>query len=159
MPVRPTTDVAKEALFNILHNQYGIEFATALDLFSGTGSIAYELHSRGCKQVTAVDKNNKCTIFIEQTKDKLQMDNFNVVQANCFSFLKTAWNKYDIIFADPPYDMPDFEKIVELVFNKELLKPEGVLIVEHSKDTSLSHLTNYINTRNYGNVHFSFFEG
>lgn len=158
LPVRPTTDMAKEALFNILHNQYGLESMVALDLFSGTGSIAFEFYSRECEHITAVDQNIKCIRFIRSTKENLKMDSLEVVQANCFSFLKSTWKKYDIIFADPPYDMPDFAKIVELVFERNLINPEGVLIVEHSKDTNLSHFPAYVTTRNYGSVHFSFFE-
>jgi 16S rRNA (guanine(966)-N(2))-methyltransferase RsmD len=150
--------MAKEALFNILHNQYGIEGADILDLFSGTGSLSYEFYSRECNHITSVDKNNKCIRFIRDTKEKLQMDSLEVIQADSFSFLKSTWKKYDIIFADPPYSMPDFEKIVELVFNRELLNTDGILIIEHSRDTNLSHFANHTNTRNYGSVHFSFFE-
>lgn len=158
LPVRPTTDMAKEALFNILNNQYDIDELNVLDLFAGTGSISYEFYSRECQNVTAVDKNVNCIKYIRETKEKLNMETLDVVQSDCFIFLEKAWKKYDLIFADPPYDMPNFAKIVELVFEKKLLKPEGLLIVEHSKDTLLNKLPQYINTRKYGSVHFSFFE-
>lgn len=158
LPVRPTTDMAKEALFNILNNQYDIDKLNVLDLFAGTGSISYEFYSRECQNVTAVDKNVNCIKYIRETKEKLNMETLDVVQSDCFIFLEKAWKKYDLIFADPPYDMPDFAKIVELVFEKKLLNPEGLLIVEHSKDTLLNKLPQYINTRKYGSVHFSFFE-
>lgn len=158
LPVRPTTDMAKEALFNILNNQFDLTEVSALDLFAGTGGISYEFYSRGCASVTAVDQNFKCVKYIRETKDNLNMNSLEVMQANCFNFLDKAWNKYDIIFADPPYDMPNFEKIVELVFEKNLLNPEGMLIVEHSKNTNLNKFPQHINTRNYGSVHFSFFE-
>lgn len=158
LPVRPTTDMAKEALFNILNNQYDIDELNVLDLFAGTGSISYEFYSRECQNVTAVDKNVNCIKYIRETKEKLNMETLDVVQSDCFIFLEKAWKKYDLIFADPPYDMPNFAKIVELVFEKKLLNPEGLLIVEHSKDTLLNKLPQYINTRKYGSVHFSFFE-
>lgn len=158
LPVRPTTDMAKEALFNILNNMYDFSDLHILDLFAGTGSISYEFYSRECESVTSVDKNINCIKFIRQTKENLNMDTLDVVQSDCFSFLEKAWKKYDIIFADPPYDMLDFAKIVELVFQNKLLNPEGVLIVEHSKDTHLNKFAQYINTRNYGSVHFSFFQ-
>ncbi len=150
--------MAKEALFNILNNQFDFSGLSILDLFSGTGSISYEFYSRDCKNVTAIDQNNKCIKFIRQTKENLKMETLEVIQSNCFSFLEKAWNKYDIIFADPPYDMPNFDKIVEIVFEKNLLKPNGILIVEHSKNTHLNHFPQYTNTRKYGSVHFSFFE-
>ncbi len=86
------------------------------------------------------------------------MENLEVVQADCFGFVQSTWKKYDIIFADPPYDMPDYERLVNIIFEKQLLNPDGMLIVEHSKNTKLGHLPNYDNTRNYGSVHFSFFE-
>jgi len=158
LPVRPTTDMAKEALFNILHNKYDLSELNILDLFAGTGSISYEFYSRECESVTAVDQNIKCIKYIKETKENLNMETLDVVQSDCFSFLEKAWKKYDIIFADPPYDMPNFAKIVELVFEKKLLNSEGLLIVEHSKDTNLNKFPQYINTRNYGSVHFSFFE-
>jgi len=158
LPVRPTTDMAKEALFNIISNIYDFSELNVLDLFSGTGSISYEFYSRECANVTAVDQNFKCINFIRKTKENLNMDSLDVIQANCFSFLEKAWNKYDIIFADPPYDMPDFDNVVKLVFDKNLLSNNGMLIVEHSKNTHLNNFSQYVNTRKYGSVHFSFFE-
>jgi 16S rRNA (guanine(966)-N(2))-methyltransferase RsmD len=150
--------MAKEALFNILFNQYDFSELNVLDLFSGTGSIAYEFYSRECQSVTSVDQNIHCVKYIRSTKDALKMDTLDVVQANCFNFLEKAWKKYDIIFADPPYDMPDFDKIVKLVFERKLLSEEGVLIIEHSKNTHLNSFPEYVSTRKYGSVHFSFFE-
>ncbi len=158
LPVRPTTDMAKEALFNIIYNQYDLSNKDVLDLFAGTGSLSYEFYSRGCKSISAVDQNSKCIKFIRETKEKLQMESLEIVQANCFNFLERIIRKYDIIFADPPYAMPDFEKIVSLVFDRKLLNENGILIIEHSKHTSLNKFPQYINTRNYGSVHFSFFE-
>ena len=158
LPVRPTTDMAKEALFNILQNKIYLEDANVLDLFSGTGNMAYEFFSRECENITAVDQNSKCVRFINKTKDDLKMDSLEVVQADCFAFVKGTYKKYDIIFADPPYDMSNYIELVELILNKEILSDEGLLIVEHSKDTNLSQIQSYTSTRRYGGVHFSFFE-
>ena len=158
LPVRPTTDMAKEALFNILQNQYDFYECTVLDLFAGTGNISYEFVSRGCNPVTAIDLNSKCIQFIKSTKDQLEMDNLNIIQSDCFGYLEHANTKFDIIFADPPYDMPDFDRIVQVVFDKQLLNDEGILIIEHSKKTKLRQFKQHLKTKNYGSVHFSFFE-
>ncbi|RLD41861.1 MAG: 16S rRNA (guanine(966)-N(2))-methyltransferase RsmD [Bacteroidetes bacterium] len=158
LPVRPTTDMAKEALFNILQNKIYIEDANVLDLFSGTGNMAYEFFSRESESVTAVDQNSRCIRFIKKIKDELEMHSLEVVQADCFSFVKGAYKKYDIIFADPPYDMPNYIEFVELILEKKILTEEGILIVEHSKNTNLSKIQSYTSTRRYGGVHFSFFE-
>lgn len=158
LPVRPTTDMAKEALFNILQNQIDFTEMSVLDMFAGTGSISYEFCSRECQSVVSVEQNPNCIRFIKGTKEQFGLDQLEVIQANCFDFLKRAWKKYDIIFADPPYDMPNFEELVQMVFDKELLSEGGMLIVEHSKKTDLSNFPNYRNTRKYGSVNFSFFE-
>jgi len=150
--------MAKEALFNILQNKIYMEEANVLDLFSGTGNMAYEFFSRECESITAVDQNSKCVRFINKTKDELNMDSLEVIQADCFAFVKGAFNKYDIIFADPPYDMPNYIEFVELILEKKLLTEDGILIVEHSKNTNLSQIQLYTSTRRYGGVHFSFFE-
>jgi len=158
LPVRPTTDMAKEALFNILNNKYYIDELSVLDLFSGTGNIAYEFFSRESEKITCVEQNAKCIKFIRETKEKFEMDSLNVVQSDCFSFLKSAKNKYHIIFADPPYDMPNYEEVVDLVFSMDLLEEDGVLIMEHSKKTNLSLHKNFSEKRRYGGVNFSFFK-
>jgi len=159
LPVRPTTDMAKEALFNILQNKIYLEEANVLDLFSGTGNMAFEFFSRECESITAVDQNTKCVSFIKKVKDELKMDSLEIVNADCFAFIKGNHKKYDIIFADPPYDMPNYIELVELILKKELLAEDGILIVEHSKNTNLSHINKYSNTRKYGGVNFSFFGG
>jgi len=158
LPVRPTTDMAKEALFNILHNKYYIDEISVLDLFSGTGNIAYEFCSRESKQVTSVEQNAKCVRFIREVKDSLALDNLSIIQSDCFSFLKSAKGKYDIIFADPPYDMPNYEEVIDLVFDRQLLSDEGILIMEHSKKTNLSLNKYFSEKRRYGGVNFSFFK-
>ena len=158
LPVRPTTDMAKEALLNILNNKYYIDELSVLDLFSGTGNIAYEFYSRESESITCVEQNAKCIRFIKETKEKFEMDNLNIIQSDCFSFLKTTKNKYHIIFADPPYDMPNYEEVVDIVFSRELLEEDGILIMEHSKKTNLSLHKYFSEKRRYGGVNFSFFK-
>ncbi|WP_298504604.1 RsmD family RNA methyltransferase [uncultured Maribacter sp.] len=159
LPVRPTTDMAKEALFNILNNTYYIEDIILLDLFAGTGNISFEFASRGATQLTAVDANYGCVKYIDKISDELEL-NINTIKSDVFSFLENVKQKSTIIFADPPYDLSieDFTKIPEMVFSNELLLNDGVLIIEHSKHTDLSSLKNFANQRRYGGSVFSFFE-
>ncbi|MFC0605827.1 16S rRNA (guanine(966)-N(2))-methyltransferase RsmD [Winogradskyella pulchriflava] len=159
LPVRPTTDMAKEALFNILNNQYYFDDISVLDLFSGTGNISYEFASRGTEQITAVDANYGCIKFINETAEAFDMT-IQTIKSDVFKFLENSKLKYTIIFADPPYnfDVEAFSKIPELVFENQLLEDEGVLIVEHSKHTDLSDLEHYAYSKSYGGNMFSFFE-
>jgi len=159
LPVRPTTDMAKEALFNILNNQYYFDDISVLDLFSGTGNISYEFASRGTENITAVDADYGCIKFINQTADFFEMK-INTIKSDVFKFLEKSQQKHTIIFADPPYDfdLETFSKIPKLVFQNELLENEGLLIVEHSKHTDLSQLKHFSYSKNYGGNVFSFFE-
>jgi 16S rRNA (guanine966-N2)-methyltransferase len=159
LPVRPTTDMSKEALFNILNNQFEFADLKVLDLFSGTGNISYEFASRGSKPITSVDGNFGCVQFIRRTAAAFDMD-IHPIKSDVFSFLEKAKTSFDIIFADPPYDLPqkDFEKITELVFEKEILNEDGLLIIEHSKHTQLDHMSHFSYQKNYGGSVFSFFE-
>ncbi|MEP5254922.1 MULTISPECIES: RsmD family RNA methyltransferase [Winogradskyella] len=159
LPVRPTTDMAKEALFNILNNQYYFDDISVLDLFSGTGNISYEFGSRGTTQITAVDDHYGCIKFINETADAFDLT-ISTIKSDVFKFLERSKQKHTIIFADPPYDfeVEAFSKIPELVFQNALLEDEGVLIVEHSKHTDLSHLEHYAYSKSYGGNMFSFFE-
>lgn len=157
LPVRPTTDFAKEALFNILNHQINYEEIAALDLFSGTGNLSYELGSRDCPEITSIDANYKCYQFIKQTANDLKF-NLHPIKADVFKFLnKPAQKQFDLIVADPPYDLKNIYQIPELVFKNSWLKPEGLLVVEHGKETDLSELKGFEQTRKYGHVHFSFF--
>ena len=158
LPVRPTTDMAKEALFNIINNEYYFEGLDVLDLFAGTGSISFEFCSREANSVTSVDKNPKCVKFISDTKEALNLDMLEVVQADAFKFLERNFKKYDIIFADPPYDMPDFNKLADLIIDKDILNDDGLIIIEHSKKTNFNSSPNCFQTRKYGSVNFSFFK-
>ncbi len=158
LPVRPTTDMAKEALFNIINNQYYFDEITVLDLFAGIGSIAYEFASRGTENIVCIDENIGCINFIEKTTDEFEMP-IKCIKSDVFKYLQSCDNKYTIVFADPPYNFSDdlFKKIHNLVFQNNLLDNEGLLIIEHSKHTDLAQLENYDSSRIYGGNMFSFF--
>lgn len=159
LPVRPTTDMAKEALFNILNNKFYFDDISVLDLFSGTGSISYEFASRGTKNITAVDEDLGCIKFTNKTAEEFEMS-IRAIKGDVFKFLETAKLRVNVIFADPPYaySLELFSKIPELIFQNNLLEDDGLLIVEHAKQTDLSKLPNYSYSKNYGGNVFSFFE-
>lgn len=158
LPVRPTKDMAKEALFNILSNRYYFPELTVLDLFSGTGNISFEFASREVAHVKAVDQDQGCIHYIDKISTQLDLG-ITTVKNDVFTFLSKHDVQYDIIFADPFYDMDesDFAKIPELVFANNMLLEHGVLIVEHSKRTNLSKLPHFKEQRKYGGSAFSFF--
>lgn len=156
LPVRPTTDFAKESLFNILANRIDFSETKLLELFAGTGNIGYEFASRGCKDITSIDVNFPCVQFIKRTNKELGI-NGRVMRSEAFRFLKQHKEKYDFIFADPPYLLEGIEQIPAIVFKNELLNPDGILVVEHEKHLDLSEHPNYQETRRYGKVNFSFF--
>lgn len=156
LKARPTTDFAKESLFNILNNKINFENVNVLDTFSGTGSISYEFASRGAKSVTAIEINSEHVTFIRNENNKLNL-NIKVVQANAFYYLKKTKLKFEVIFCDPPYDISGIEQIPDIIFKNEVLLPEGILILEHSKKYNFNKHANFNETRQYGSVHFSFF--
>lgn len=159
LPVRPTTDMAKEALFNILTNRYYFPDIQVLDLFAGTGNISYEFASRGTDHITCIDADQGCVKFISETSEMLD---FGILASknSVFNYLEKTGTKVDVIFADPPYQMSleNFSKIPELVFKNDLLLKNGVLIIEHAKQMDLSHLARFSDQRKYGGTSFSFFE-
>lgn len=159
LPVRPTTDMAKEALFNILNNSYYFEDLSVLDLFAGTGNISFEFASRGSTDITAVDIDQRCVSFIASTAKELDFK-ISTIKSDILKFLPKVRSTYDIIFADPPYKMSieDFAEIPKLVFVNNLLLENGVLIIEHSKYMDLSHLDGFSEQRKYGGSIFSFFK-
>jgi len=159
LPVRPTTDMCKEALFNIINNHFNFANLKILDLFAGTGNISYEFASRGATPITSVDADNGCTNFIKKTASDLDLD-ITTIKSDVFSFLEKNKSSYDIIFADPPYDLSqeNFEKIIKLVFENNLLDEDGLLIIEHSKHTKLENMINFSFSRAYGGSVFSFYE-
>ncbi|HEY1024917.1 MAG TPA: RsmD family RNA methyltransferase [Sphingobacteriaceae bacterium] len=158
LPVRPTTDLAKEALFNILNNRYAFEGLRVLDLFSGTGNMSLEFGSRGAAEVIAVDKHFGCFNFLKQTAVKHDLKNIRANKADVFKFLELETEPFDIIFADPPYDLPTIPRIPEIVFNRNLLTTGGLLIVEHPTMKKLDSHPNFAEQRKYGSSSFSFFE-
>lgn len=160
LPTRPTTDFAKEGLFNMLQSRLDAEYSEmdALDLFCGTGNITYEFASRGMRSVTSVEIDFKCYEFIQKSLAKFELKQCRIIRNDVFLFLKICKIKFDLIFADPPYEMPNISKIHSLVVERDLLKPGGLLIIEHGSKTKLNHLTHFIEARNYGNVHFSIFK-
>lgn len=157
LPVRPTTDFAKEGLFNILNNRIDLDGTTVLDLFSGTGHISLELASRGAASITAVDVHMKCVGFLRSAASELKAP-IQTVKSEVFSFLKSAHGSYDLIFADPPYDLPNIPEIHQWVFDRNLLNTSAWLIIEHGPRTNLSALAGFKDQRKYGNVNFSFFQ-
>lgn len=159
LPVRPTTDMAKEGLFNILNNHFYFDAISVLDLFAGTGNISYEFASRGTKDIIAVDQDFGCIKFINQTSENFKMP-IKTVKSDVFKFLEKASLKFNVIFADPPYafTLEQFSKIPELVFQNNLLETDGLFVVEHSKETNLSQLEHFSYSKSYGGNMFSFFE-
>jgi 16S rRNA (guanine966-N2)-methyltransferase len=159
LPVRPTTDMSKEALFNVLNNHFSFEGLKILDLFAGTGNISFEFASRGSTPITSVDADFGCVKFIKQVAAEYDF-NIAATKSDVFQFLERNKATYDIIFADPPYalDQKTFDKIVLLVFEKNTLQEDGMMIIEHSKYTKLDHLIHFSFKKSYGGSIFSFFE-
>jgi 16S rRNA (guanine(966)-N(2))-methyltransferase RsmD len=159
LPVRPTTDMAKEGLFNILTHRIYFQDLEVIDLFAGIGSISFEFVSRGTQRITAVDTNYDCIKFLTKTSEELDL-NLNIIKSDAFEFLEKTTLKADVIFADPPYDIPleDFEAIEKTIRDRALLSEDGLLIIEHSKHSSLEHLDTFTEQRRYGNSVFSFFK-
>lgn len=155
---RPTTDFAKENLFNSLTNLFDWEDVTMLDLFSGTGSISYEAASRGASRVLSIEGNSQHQRFIAQTIKSMKFEAIESVRSNVFTFLKSGFTeKFDLIFADPPYDMEELATVPELVFEKGLLAEDGVFVFEHSGDYDFSGHERFWQLKRYGSVHFTFF--
>jgi len=156
--LRPTTDMSKESLMNILNFKYEISSIKIVDLFSGSGNLSYEFFSRGCKEVTAVEINKKCVEFIKTKSNELKL-NLKIIKKDVFTFLKNTKFNYDVIFADPPYsfNMNDYEKLISVIFKKSILNKGGCLVIEHSKKISLKDQENYYESRNYGGCCMTFF--
>lgn len=155
--IRPTTDFAKEALFNILQNRIDFEGKKALDLFGGSGSISYEFASRGCTEIVTVEKNIKSCEFIKKTAREFGFENIRVVKMDVFAFLKMCSASFDLIFADPPFKLENIQRVPLLIFEKKLLDENGTLIVEHPSDVEFSAIKELKETRKYGIVNFSIF--
>lgn len=154
---RPTTDFAKEGLFNILQNLYDPEDLDVLDLFAGTGSISYEFASRGARSVLTIEIEQSYYNFIRATSRELEMDMVSVIKGDVFRYLKKPYQSFDIIFADPPYDHPLLETLPDLVFDSEILAKGGQFILEHPGTFSFTSHNHFLDQRKYGGVNFSFF--
>lgn len=156
--IRPTTDFAKEALFNILQNRIDFEGLKTLDLFGGSGSISYELASRGCAEITTIEKNPKICAFIKKNVLEFKFENIiKVICMDVFKYLNLSSDTYDLIFADPPFKLENIERIPTLVFEKKLLRENGILIVEHPVEVKFTGIMQLQETREYGTVNFSIF--
>ncbi|MGC9332105.1 MAG: 16S rRNA (guanine(966)-N(2))-methyltransferase RsmD [Bacteroidales bacterium] len=155
---RPTTDFARESLFNILNNHYNLNEIRFLDLFSGSGAISFEMFSRGCEAISCVEINRLQSDFIKKVFKELKADTVSVYNANAISYLEKVQQEYHIIFADPPFDTEDYQEIHRLVFERNLLRPGGLLVIEHNKTHNFSWFPHFLEHRRYGGVHFSIFE-
>lgn len=154
---RPTTDFARENIFNVIDNLIDLDGMTALDLFAGTGAVSFEFASRGCCLVTSVEKAATQYRFIEQVKQQLQADEVQPVRGDVFKFIETCRQQYDIIFADPPYDLPRLPEVPQLVLSSALVKPGTIFVMEHSRSNDFSALPHFSQHRAYGSVNFSIF--
>jgi len=154
---RPTTDIAKEGLFNILQNNLDFEELKTLDLFGGTGSISYELASRGARDLTIVEKDPKMFEFIQKTAETLKLENFKVVRSEVFRFIDQCNQKFDFIFAGPPYALQTIDELPRKIFEKDLLEPGGWFILEHTPRNDYQSFAHYKSSRNYGTTVFSIF--
>ncbi|MCE2773209.1 MAG: RsmD family RNA methyltransferase [Bacteroidetes bacterium] len=157
LPVRPTTDFAKEGLFNSMSHYMDFEQQTYLDLFAGIGNITFEMASRGCEDITCVDVNFKCCRFIQQTAEQLEFNQVRVIKQDAFDFIRKAKRKWSFIFCDPPYDLQETAQLPGLIFKHELLQPGGLLIIEHEERMKFQDVSHLVETRRYGKVNFSFF--
>lgn len=157
LPVRPTTDQAKESLFNVLANQYDLQGIKVLDLFAGTGNISYEFLSRGALKVVSVDANFKCFQFHKKIKQELNLKHYTPYKGDVFRAIKSIDSKFDIVFADPPYQLKNIGDLGPILLGLDIYEPNGKLIIEHGKDTSYD-LPQLEQHRKYGGVNFSFFD-
>jgi len=158
LKIRPTTNFAKESLFNILNNHYSIESTTVLDLFAGSGNISLEFISRGSNTVVSVDNNIKCVNFIKGMKEKLEINNLIIQLANANSFLKKNNICYDIIFLDPPYEyvQSEYDLIIKNILDNDIMNENAMIVIEHSIFINFEQHFMFYSTRKYGRVHFTF---
>lgn len=158
-PTRPTTDFAKEALYNILQHKIDFEETKMLDLFGGTGNHCYEFLSRGSEDVTYVDSFGKCVAFVKKTAKELGVeDELKVIKSDVFRFIKSNTDQYDFIFADPPYHLKTLHQLPDLILDNDLLAENGILTIEHDNQNSFEEHKRFVDVRKYGGCMFSFFE-
>jgi len=155
---RPTTDFAKENLFNVLENLVDWDELDGLDLFAGTGSFAFEMLSRGCRSVTAVELNHKHALFIEKVAKELHCETLTLIRGDVLRYLSSgAKTSFDLVFADPPYDLTELPALPDLVLNSDLLREKGIFVLEHSRKNNFASLPCFVMQRIYGSVNFSIF--
>jgi 16S rRNA (guanine966-N2)-methyltransferase len=157
LPVRPTTDIAKEALFNILQHQLDWEDCNCLDLFCGTGNISFELASRGAQEIDAIDIHAKCLFYVKDIAKQYDL-NIGTRKADVFKFITSCKKSYDFIFADPPYDVAQLPQLPQMILENGLLKEDGILVVEHPSTRKLVDHPLFVETRKYGYSSFSFYQ-
>lgn len=157
VPTRPTTDFAKEGLFNILQNQWDLTEVSFLDLFCGTGNISYEMSSRGCTDIISIDLFEGCVKFVSSMIDTLKIEGMQVIKTNVLDFIKTESTQYDLIFAGPPYALEQLRQLPDLIIEHKMLKPKGWFILEHNPNHNFDKHPNFIHKRNYGSTNFSIF--
>lgn len=157
IPARPTTDFAKEALFNILNNNFYFDEVSFLDLFAGTGSISYEMYSRGCRSITMVDMSPISINFIRKTCEKFHIENVEIIQDDVLHYIPNSWKKFDLIFAGPPYAMAEIDSIPQRIRDAGLLRENGWFILETSPRHDFREDKNLINLKTYGQTHFWIF--
>jgi len=155
---RPTTDFAKEGLFNLLSNRIDFEDANVLDLFAGTGSLSLEFVSRECKSITAIEQSERHCAFIRKACTELKIDNLLLLKADVFKFVEKTRLQYDLVFADPPYDLPNLADLPDIIFKNNILSENGLFILEHSAKNNFEQHPYFAEHRHYGNVNFSFFK-
>lgn len=157
LPVRPTTDMARESLFNILNNYIDYEDCTVMDLFAGTGAVSFEFVSRGVKEVTSIDINVQCTNFVKLCAQQMNVNNLHVVRADVFDLLKRVNRKFDIVFADPPYAIEGLATLPDAIFERQVLTDDGIFVLEHPREYLFENHPHFWQHRNYGKVNFTFF--
>ncbi len=157
IPARPTTDIAKEGLFNTLQNMIDFEELKVLDIFGGTGSISYELASRGATDITLIERDKLTVQFIKKTTAELGFDNFKIIQGDVFKFLNSCNDDYDFIFAGPPYALQEIDELPVIVFERNLLRKDGVFVLEHTPRNNYENHPNFVKVKNYGTTLFSYF--
>ncbi|MEM8898904.1 MAG: RsmD family RNA methyltransferase [Bacteroidota bacterium] len=158
LPVRPTTDRVREALMNILHQQLYWEDIHVLELFSGSGIVSMEMYSRGTTHIDSVEMNTKCVRAQKMLHKKLSIDKIQIFQQRAQVYVKHCIKKYDLIFMDPPYEMPGQDALLRDILQKPILKKEGILILEHRSKYNFSSISAFVRTRTYGSSSLSFFE-
>lgn len=158
LPVRPTTDMAKEGIFNVIDNEFYFDQLTVLDLFSGTGNISYEFASRDTKSITSVDHSFNCIKYIKSMTNDLGFDQVTVIKSDVNKYILSSKNSFKLIYADPPYNMDNQDQMIINILAGNLLQSNGWFIIEHDAYHKFDHLEGFIQQRRYGSVHFSIFE-